>query len=227
MAQSDSKLTLYTNPICPFAHRALLTATEKGLSFETVIIPLGGDKPDWYLKVNPRGTVPTLVHGEHTIHESLLITEYLDDAFFNASPRLLPSDPYQRYASRFIVDQYGSQVIPALYQLLRNQDRSQDDKIKEEITKKLKALLDLYSAQAGEGPYFLGQHISLADVAILPFIGRFAISLPHYRDFDVLAVDERLKKWHDAFVSRPSWQQTFPPTADILQGYAKYANPTQ
>ena len=66
-----------------------------------------------------------------------------------------------------------------------------------------------------------------ADVAILPFIGRFAISLPHYRDFDVLAVDERLKKWHDAFVSRPSWQQTFPPAADILQGYAKYANPTQ
>ncbi|ELR11689.1 glutathione transferase family protein [Acanthamoeba castellanii str. Neff] len=200
MAQSDSKLTLYTNPICPFAHRALLTATEKGLS----------SRPSSsLLAVNPRGTVPTLVHGEHTIHESLLITEYLDDAFFNASPRLLPSDPYQRYASRFIVDQFGSQVIPALYQLLRNQDRSQDDKIKEEITKKLKALLDLYSAQAGEGPYFLGQHISLADVAILPFIGRFAISLPHYRDFDVLAVDERLKKWHDAF------------------GYAKYANPTQ
>jgi glutathionyl-hydroquinone reductase len=48
MAQNDTKLTLYTNPICPFAHRALLTATEKGLSFETVVIALGGDKPDWY-----------------------------------------------------------------------------------------------------------------------------------------------------------------------------------
>lgn len=29
--------------------------------------------------------------------------------------------PVHRYASRFIVDQFGSQVIPALYQLLRNQ----------------------------------------------------------------------------------------------------------
>jgi hypothetical protein len=74
-----------------------------------------------YLKINPRGTVPTLVHGQHTIHESvrppsllgcanapwtltvrpspatqLLITEYIDDAFFDSAPRLLPSDPYER-----------------------------------------------------------------------------------------------------------------------------------
>lgn len=61
MAQSDSKLTLYTNPICPFAHRALLTATEKGLSFETVIIPLGGDKPDWYESSCTRGSTLQLL----------------------------------------------------------------------------------------------------------------------------------------------------------------------
>jgi hypothetical protein len=64
-------------------------------------------------------------------------------------------------------------------------------------------------------------------VAILPFIGRFAVTLPHFRDYDVLAVDERLKKWHDAFASRPSWQQTFPSDDDLYKAYAKYANPTQ
>jgi hypothetical protein len=26
----------------------------------------------------------------------LLITEYIDDAFFDSAPRLLPSDPYER-----------------------------------------------------------------------------------------------------------------------------------
>jgi len=222
----SGELTFYTNPICPFAHRVLLTITEKGLSAKSVTIPLGGQpKPSWYLELNPRGTVPTLVHGKHTIHESLLIAEYLDDAFPEATPRLLPQDAFQRYAIRFMVDQFGSQAIPALYQLLKNQDKDQEAKIKEEITKKLKAVISIYSEHAGEGPFFLGQQISLADVAIMPFLGRFVHTLQHYRSYDLLGIDERLRKWHDAFVSRPSWQETFPPAAEVIEAYSKYANP--
>ena len=51
-----------------------------------------------YLKLNPKGVVPTLVHDGKPIIESTLICEYLDDTF--PEPRLIPSDPWQRTRMR-------------------------------------------------------------------------------------------------------------------------------
>lgn len=46
---------------------------------------------DWYLKLNPNGVVPTLIHDGVPIIESSVIAQYLDDAF---PERLLsPRDP--------------------------------------------------------------------------------------------------------------------------------------
>lgn len=46
---------------------------------------------DWYLKLNPNGVVPTLVHDGTPIIESSVIAQYLDDAFPEHS--LSPADP--------------------------------------------------------------------------------------------------------------------------------------
>ena len=47
MNSTNNKLTLYLNIACPYAQRAWLAAVEKGLDFETISVPLRGDKPDW------------------------------------------------------------------------------------------------------------------------------------------------------------------------------------
>ncbi len=65
------------------------------------------------------------------------------------------------------------------------------------------------------------------DLAIVPFIFRFAIGLSHYRGFDPLAVDEKLKRWHDAVVQRPSWKTTTATPEEFIQSMAFYANPPQ
>ena len=44
---TNNKITLYLNVLCPYAQRAWLAAVEKGLDFETISVPLRGDKPDW------------------------------------------------------------------------------------------------------------------------------------------------------------------------------------
>ena len=51
-----------------------------------------------YLAINPDGVVPTLVHGGVPIRESLLINEYIDDAF--DGPPLRPADPVARARMR-------------------------------------------------------------------------------------------------------------------------------
>jgi glutathione S-transferase len=49
---------------------------------------------DWYLKLNPNGVVPTLVHDGVPIIESSVILQYLDEVF--PEPPLIPSDPAGR-----------------------------------------------------------------------------------------------------------------------------------
>ena len=51
-----------------------------------------------YLKLNPTGLVPTLLHGDRVIYESNVINEYLDAAFPN--PRLVPEDTYGKAQMR-------------------------------------------------------------------------------------------------------------------------------
>ena len=89
-------LKLYTarNSIC--TQKVFLTLAEKELAFEQVVIDLFRSEqysPE-YLKLNPKGTVPTLVHDNDVINESTLICEYLDEVF--PDPALRP----QRAADR-------------------------------------------------------------------------------------------------------------------------------
>ena len=51
-----------------------------------------------YLKLNPNGVVPTLVHGGNVLIESSAILEYLDEVF--PRPAMLPADPVNRAKAR-------------------------------------------------------------------------------------------------------------------------------
>ena len=47
-----------------------------------------------YLKINPNGVIPTLIHDGQPLHESGTICEYLDESF--PDPPLRPETPYER-----------------------------------------------------------------------------------------------------------------------------------
>ena len=92
------KLYKFGNSVC--AQKVLMTLDEKGLDFETQDINLFKNEqynPE-YLKLNPKGVVPTLDHDGNIIIESTLICEYLDDTFPN--PSLVPKDPFMRSQMR-------------------------------------------------------------------------------------------------------------------------------
>ena len=51
-----------------------------------------------YLKINPLGVIPTLIHDGKPLHESGTICEYLDETF--PDPPLRPDTPYERAEMR-------------------------------------------------------------------------------------------------------------------------------
>jgi len=88
----------YGNSVC--AQKVRLTLCEKGLPFETRNVDLfrAEQYDPEYLKLNPKGLVPTLVHDGVPVIESTLICEYLDDAY--PTPPLVPEAPLGRARMR-------------------------------------------------------------------------------------------------------------------------------
>lgn len=93
-------LTLYDfgNSVC--CQKVRITLRAKGLEWTAVRVDLfkAEQYDPAYLKLNPKGVVPTLVHDGRSVIESTLICEYLDDTF--PEPRLVPADPWLRTRMR-------------------------------------------------------------------------------------------------------------------------------
>ena len=93
-------LELYHNDMSTCAQKVRLTLAEKGLAWEGRHLDLrAGDqqKPE-YLKLNPRGVVPTIVDNGKVVRESTVIMEYLDDEYPKLSLR--PSNSHARAQMR-------------------------------------------------------------------------------------------------------------------------------
>jgi glutathione S-transferase len=108
-------LQLYTarNSIC--TQKVFIALHEKDLDYETKTLDLFANEqysPE-YLKLNPKGVVPTLLHEGRPIVESSLICEYLEDAF--PEPRLVPRDAYLKARMRL----WSKLVDEALFEATR------------------------------------------------------------------------------------------------------------
>ncbi len=93
-------LELYHNDTSTCAQKVRVTLAEKGLEWKSHHLDLrAGDqqKPE-YLKLNPRGVVPTLVDRGRAVRESNVIMEYLEDEF--PERPLRPADSWGRAQMR-------------------------------------------------------------------------------------------------------------------------------
>jgi glutathione S-transferase len=82
------------------SRRVRLCLEEKGLGYEGHHVDLEKmehHSPE-YLRINPLGVIPTLIHDGKPLHESGTICEYLDESF--PDPPLRPETPYERALMR-------------------------------------------------------------------------------------------------------------------------------
>jgi glutathione S-transferase len=93
-------LTLYHAPPSTCSQKVRLALAEKRLGYQSQLIDLfaGGQHDPDYVKLNPNHVVPTLVHDGRPVIESVLICEYLEDAFPEIP--LMPQDAEGRHAVR-------------------------------------------------------------------------------------------------------------------------------
>ena len=104
----DCVLELYHNINSVCAQKVRIALKEKGQDVKDHVLTLRGDQNDpAYMKLNPNGVVPTLVHDGQPIVESSLILYYIDEIF--PEPPLMPGEPRQRFRVRMynkLIDEY-------------------------------------------------------------------------------------------------------------------------
>ena len=82
------------------SRRVRLCLEEKGLAYESHPVDLAKlehHSPE-YLRINPNGVIPTLLHDGRALYESGTICEYLDEVF--PEPPLRPADAWGRATMR-------------------------------------------------------------------------------------------------------------------------------
>ncbi|KAL4799584.1 thioredoxin-like protein [Aspergillus venezuelensis] len=173
------KIILYTNHLCPWAHRAHIALKELGLEYEEVIIDLDTPREPWYLEVNPRGLVPTISYNGTIIPESAIVAQLLADAHPShlVPPSNTPEGAIQRAHISFFVDTFFSKVWSQAFAA----QKAANDEDRAAATEALVTAIEkndleglLYPAGSGSGPFFRGAE-KLTQVEVLT--GSFLLRL--------------------------------------------------
>lgn len=106
-------LELYHHGTSVCAAKPRIVLAEKGIDWTGHYIDIlkGEQFQPAYLRLNPKGVVPTLVHDGHVIRESTPMCEYLDEVF--PDPPLKPADALDRHAMRVWTKRIDEEVFPA------------------------------------------------------------------------------------------------------------------
>lgn len=190
--------------------------------------------------MNPRGLVPTLSVSHSGIskplYESTVILEYLEEAYPDHKPCLLPEDPYERARVRIWVDYVTSRIIPAFHRFLQYQEGQSSSSIDTLRNEFLNHLKEWTKEAHPDGPFFLGKDVSIPDLVLSPWAIRLWI-FDEFKDGGLgipfeeqggedESVWSRWRKWLAAIEARPSIQQTTSEKEFYIPIYKRYADNT-
>jgi glutathione S-transferase len=104
-----------------FGAKVEIAALEKGLDFDLVMVTYDGKlgyspKHPEVARINPKGQVPVLVHGDLELFDSTQIFEYLED--LKPTPALWPRDLHSRARARRLEHQSDEVYFPNVIRLM-------------------------------------------------------------------------------------------------------------
>lgn len=170
------------------SYRVRIALALKGLPFDhkSVHLVKNEQTAESYASVSPARLVPLLKDGDHYLHQSMAIIEYLDET--HPEPPLMPATPLLRARVRALAQDMACEIHPlnnlrVLRYLVKQLEVSEDDKNRwyrhwvetglETVERQL---------QAAPARYCVGDTPTLADCVLVPQIynaQRFDCRLQH------------------------------------------------
>jgi len=196
------------------AYRARIALNLKGLPYdmESIHLTRGGGRqhsPE-YRAINPQQRVPALrLDNGEVLIQSLAIIEYLDE--IHPEPPLLPADPIARAHVRAVAQAIACDIhplnntSPLFY--LKNELKHDQAQINVWYAHWVTVGFEAVEALLRPGPYAFGDHVTLADVCLVPQVAnarRFNVPLDRFPK--IVAVDAACLKLPAFDKARPENQ---------------------
>jgi glutathione S-transferase len=189
-----------------------LALAEKGVTHELVEMPRGAEREAPHLARQPFAKVPAFEHDGFALYETQAIMRYVDERF--AGTPLQPEDVHQW--SRMnqiigIVDAYAWPSIAGaiLYNrmLMPRLGGVADEAAIAAALPRARLCLGEIDRLMEDGRFLAGDHVSLADLMVIPLLHYFA-NVPDGQA--PLAEHPKLQEWMQHMEARQSFQVTKP-----------------
>jgi glutathione S-transferase len=214
-------IQLYWGSGSPFAWRVMLTLEIKNLAYESKLLEFskGENKEPAYLRLNPRGKVPTLKDGEFVLYESLAIMAYLDRKY--PDPPLFGRTPEETGLIWRTLIESESYMVGAGDKVVRpiffGKGLDKIDEI-EQAAQSLRHELKRVDERLAGSQWLVGDQISAADIGVFPLIQLLLraaskeAAQPFNLGFYPLAQSfPNLATWVQRIEALPNYQRTYPP----------------
>ncbi|CAM6089866.1 unnamed protein product [Calypogeia fissa] len=201
---------LLTSKYSPFGQRVHLALTEKKIPCQVEYVNLS-EKPEILLKANPiYKKIPTIIHNGNAIPESIVILEYLEEAFPDHNP-LMPKEPYKRSLARFWTDYIYKSFANFSDAFQTKPGTPEKEAANAKILESLKTLDTAMTKFSAEGPFFVGDKFGYLDVVLAP-LSNGVILLERLGGVPIPGPDElpRLHKWMETTREYPSVKAVLP-----------------
>lgn len=174
------KLIIGNKNYSSWSLRGWLAAKQSGLSFEELIVNIGGEEWDQFKRSNgefqpSHGKVPILWDEETVVWDSLAILEYLADKV--GRDRFWPKDESARGMARAMVAEMHSSYMALRRECPMNvRARIQLKGLSEDAQHDIVRILGLWAearARHGQGGPFLFGTFGAADIFYAPIVSRF------------------------------------------------------
>ncbi|MSQ53594.1 MAG: glutathione S-transferase family protein [Betaproteobacteria bacterium] len=224
-------LELYHNDMSVCAAKVRLALAEKGLAYTGHHINLrsGDQKKPEYIALNPKGVVPTLIHDGFVVCESVVINEYINDAFpdiplmpdtaqgrarvrhwtkqidhsiFAATGTISVSIAFHHQYTPELIEEQVKFRGPSYRQMMEMWRKGPDNPAFPAAIKRMDKMLADMDKALVDGPWLLGKMFTLADAAYAPYLTR----LDHLKFLGMLDGRPRTAAWYERMRSRKAYE---------------------
>jgi len=209
------EFVVYGNPMSTCTQLLLATSAEREFPIKLVTIDFskGEHKQPAHLARQPFGKVPAAEYNGQTLYESKAIAawiHHLATAAGKVNDNFYPDGKIDPHAAARVAQWLSigsSYIVPEVSKILfqRVWGNWSGNKFDEAATKAAYAAstpaFDVLEKQLASTPYVAGQHFTLADLALVPYLNVLA-GTP---EKDLITSRPNVAKWWASVSSRPAW----------------------
>ncbi|XP_049405370.1 glutathione S-transferase U17-like [Solanum stenotomum] len=207
----------------PFVNRVEIALKIKSIESHELIQENVLNKSELLLKSNPvYKKIPVLIHDEQPIRESLVILQYIDEAWLNG-PSVLPSDPYDRAIARFWAAYIDEKWYPLVVEFRNVEAKEAKTAVVEKISEGNMLLEEAFIKISKGKSYFGGDRIGYLGIVLGSLLG-WVKAIEIMDEMKIL--DETklpsLAEWDERFFSDKAVKDIIPQPEKLVEAYRKY-----